>query len=116
MPRRADVPRATAKASSSGSEVFFVVRPRPSEPAFLQNVFDPMGEHPPHLMEYAVQIAWNYLEKTGQIDDGGFTSQFLMQNVEEMIRKGERRRLMLSNCAITAYERLRRNRNKEVAT
>jgi hypothetical protein len=74
-----------------------------------------MSEHLPHLMEYAVQIAWDYLEKTGQIDDGAFTSRFLIQNVEEMIRRGERRRLMLSNRAIAAHERLSHKRNKEVA-
>jgi hypothetical protein len=73
-----------------------------------------MSEHL-HLMEYAIQITWDYLEKTGQIDDGAFTSRFLMRNVDEMIRRGERRRLLLSNSAITAYERLRQNQDKEVA-
>jgi hypothetical protein len=37
-----------------------------------------MSEHLPHLMEFVVQIAWDYLERTGQIDDGAFTSRFLM--------------------------------------
>ena len=66
-----------------------------------------MSEHLPHLVEYAVQIAWDYLERTGQIDDKSFTSRFLLKTVGEMIRQGERRRLLLSNRAITAYERLR---------
>ena len=65
-----------------------------------------MSEHLSHQMEYAVQIAWDYLERTGQINDAAFTSRFLMTTVEDMIRKGERRRLLLSNRAITAYERL----------
>ena len=43
-----------------------------------------MSEHLPHLMEYAVQIAWDYLERTGQIYDGAFTSRFLMTTVEDM--------------------------------
>ena len=60
-------------------------------------------------MESAIQIAWDYLDRTGQIDDGGFTSRFLMKTVGEMIRQGERRRLLLSNRAITLYERLRQN-------
>ena len=67
-----------------------------------------MSEHLPHLMEYVVQIAWDYLERTGQIDDGAFTSRFLMTTVEDMMRQGERRRLLLSNRAITSYERLKR--------
>jgi hypothetical protein len=59
-----------------------------------------MSEPLPILMESAVQIAWDYLEQTGQIDDPEITA-------EHMVRGGERRRLALSNGAITAYERLR---------
>jgi hypothetical protein len=55
-----------------------------------------MSEPLPILMEKALQIAWDYLEQTGQIDDPEFTSWC-----------GERRRLALSNGAIAAYERLR---------
>jgi len=67
-----------------------------------------MSEHLPHLMEYAVQIAWDYLERTDQTADGAFASRFLMTTVEDMMRQGERRRLLLSNRAITTYERLKR--------
>jgi hypothetical protein len=74
-----------------------------------------MSENLPHLMESAVQIAWDYLEQTGQIDDGAFTSRFLMNTIEDMIRKGERRRLLLSNRAIIAYQRFKQERTKEVA-
>ena len=59
------------------------------------------------LMENALQIAWDYLERTGQISDPEFTSRFLLDSVEHMVRSGERRRLWLSNQAITSYERLR---------
>jgi hypothetical protein len=59
------------------------------------------------LMENALQIAWDYLERTGQISDPEFTSRFLLDSVERMVRSGERRRLWLSNQAITSYERLR---------
>ena len=62
-------------------------------------------------MENAVQIAWDYLERTGQIDDAAFTSRFLQTTVEEMVRRGEQRQLILSNKAIAAYERLRKGRN-----
>jgi hypothetical protein len=66
-----------------------------------------MREPLPILMEKAVQIAWDYLEQTGQIDDPEITSWLLLDTVEHMVRGGERRRLALSNGAITAYERLR---------
>jgi hypothetical protein len=66
-----------------------------------------MSERLPILVENAVQIAWDYLEKTGQIDDPEITSWLLLDTIEHMVRCGERRRLALSNGAITAYERLR---------
>lgn len=59
------------------------------------------------LMEESIQIAWDYLERTGQIDDPEFASAFLLKAVEQAVRLGERRKLMLSNLAITAYERAR---------
>ena len=71
-----------------------------------------MSENLSHLIEHSVQIAWDYLERTGQISDAAFASRFLSRTVEEMVRKGERRRLMLSNRAITALERLS---NREAA-
>lgn len=59
------------------------------------------------LMENAIEIAWDYLERTGQIADPEFTSRFLLDAIERMIRNGERRQLWLSNRAITSYEQLR---------
>ena len=64
-----------------------------------------MSEPVPILMENSIQIAWDYLERTGQIADPEFASRFLLDAIENMVRKGERRRLVLSNTAITAYER-----------
>ncbi len=64
-----------------------------------------MSEPLPILMENSIQIAWDYLERTGQIADPEFASSFLLDAIENMVRKGERRRLVLSNSAITAYER-----------
>jgi hypothetical protein len=66
-----------------------------------------MSEPLPILMEKALQIAWDYLEQTSQIDDPELTSWLLLDTVEHMVRCGERRRLALSNGAITTYERLR---------
>jgi hypothetical protein len=69
--------------------------------------FPSMRESLPILIEEAIQIAWDYLEKTGQIDDPEIASWLLLDTVEHMVRCGEGRRLALSNGAIEAYERLR---------
>jgi hypothetical protein len=69
-----------------------------------------MKESLPHLMESSIQIAWDYLERTGEIDDASFTSRFLMNSVQQMIEAGERSRLVLSNKAIAAYQRFRQAR------
>ena len=55
------------------------------------------------LMEASIQIAWDYLERTGELGDPERASAFLMDTVEAMIRKGERRKLLLSNRAIERY-------------
>jgi hypothetical protein len=62
-------------------------------------------------MENAVQIAWDYLEQTGEIEDAAFASRFLLNSVRQMIEAGERSRLVLSNKAIIAYQKVRRARS-----
>jgi hypothetical protein len=63
-----------------------------------------MSEPLPVLMENSVQIAWDYLERTGDLGEPEAASRFLMDTVETMIRRGERRKLLLSNRAISAYK------------
>jgi hypothetical protein len=69
-----------------------------------------MSESLPILMENSVQIAWDYLERTGEIEDAVAASRFLSDDIESMIRRGERRRLLLSNKAITAYRSFEQER------
>ena len=64
-----------------------------------------MHEPLPILMENSIQIAWDYLERTGDLGDPEVASRFLLETVERMVRKGERRRLLLSNNAIEAYRK-----------
>lgn len=59
--------------------------------------------HSAVLMEEAIQIAWDYLERTGEVDDPEVCSQILLYNVETMLRQGVRSRLLLSNRAIRQY-------------
>jgi len=48
-------------------------------------------------------MAWDYLEQSGQIFDAAEASRFLLKTVQEMVRQGERRKLVLTNRAIDAY-------------
>jgi hypothetical protein len=65
------------------------------------------------LMANAIQIALNYLQRSGEIDDYTETCEFLADKVEAMIRQGQRNRLMLANRAITAFQNYRTARTIE---
>ena len=70
-----------------------------------------MSELPLHfVIEDALQIAWNYLERTGELEEPEVASRFLIDAIELMIRQGVRSRLLLSNRAITAYQRFKQGR------
>lgn len=70
---------------------------------------------PPLLLEESVKIAYDYLERTGESDNAGDTCRFLVTKVGFMIAQGERNRLLLSNRAITAYQRYRKARTVELS-
>jgi hypothetical protein len=57
------------------------------------------------LLEESFQIAWEYLERTGELGDAAEASRFLSDTIEIMIRRGQRNRLPLSSRAIGAYQR-----------
>jgi hypothetical protein len=57
------------------------------------------------LIEDSLQIAWNYLQRTGELEEPENASRFLIDAIESMFRQGVRSRLLLSNRAITAYQR-----------
>ena len=59
------------------------------------------------LLEDSFQIAWEYLERSGELGDGASASRFLSDVIESIIRRGQRSRLALSNRAISAYQRFR---------
>ncbi|HXM75301.1 MAG TPA: hypothetical protein VN971_00835 [Thermoanaerobaculia bacterium] len=59
------------------------------------------------LLEDSFQIAWEYLERSGELGDGASASRFLSDVIETMIRRGQRGRLAKSNRAISAYQRFR---------
>jgi len=55
------------------------------------------------LFEQSFNIAWSVLERTGELGEPNDASRFLFENIANMMKRGERRRLLLSNCAIDAY-------------
>ena len=69
-----------------------------------------MSDSLPILLENSIQIAWDYLERTGELEDPEIASKVLLDVVELMIRQGVRSRLLLSNRAITAYQRFKHER------
>jgi hypothetical protein len=66
-----------------------------------------MTEPLPLLMENSIQIAWDYLEGTGELGDAEVAARFLTDAVEILILRGETRKLMLANRAIDAYKRFK---------
>jgi hypothetical protein len=69
----------------------------------------------PALLEGAIRIALNYLERSGEIDDYTETCEFLIAKIGFMIREGQRNKLLLANRAITAFERYRMARTIELS-
>ncbi|MEH2556568.1 hypothetical protein V1286_004097 [Bradyrhizobium algeriense] len=70
-----------------------------------------MTEPLPLLIESSIEIAWDYLARTGELDDAMVAGRFLSDTIELMVRRGERRRLMLANKAISAYQQFRRQQS-----
>jgi hypothetical protein len=65
------------------------------------------------LIENSVQIAWDYLERSGELGDASTAGRFLADTIAAMVKRGERRKLMLSNKAIDAYRRFKGKRYLE---
>jgi hypothetical protein len=55
------------------------------------------------LIEQSFDIAWGVLLKSEDLGDPDASAKFLFREIVGRIRKGERRRLVLSNAAIDAY-------------
>ena len=66
-----------------------------------------MAETLATLVADSFQIAWDYLEATGELGRPDLAANHLLDTIEMMVRHGERRRLLLSNTAISAYRRFR---------
>ena len=66
-----------------------------------------MGNALVNPLETSIQIAWDYLARTGELGEPQVAARILMDTVERLIRHGENRSLKLSKNAIDAYKRFR---------
>ena len=62
-----------------------------------------MTEPLPALLENSLQIAWDFLDASGEIEDPQQTAEVLLGAIKTLLLSGENRRLMLSNRAIDAF-------------
>jgi hypothetical protein len=69
----------------------------------------------PLLLESALQIAWHFLERTGEIDDPVEANRFLTDKIGFMIAQGQRNKLVLSNRAISAFQHYKQVRTIELS-
>jgi hypothetical protein len=69
----------------------------------------------PQLFMEAKQIAWEFLERSCEIDDPREVDRFLTDKIGQLIGQGQRNRLALSNRAIVAFQQYQRARTIELA-
>jgi hypothetical protein len=75
-----------------------------------------MNDLMPSIFADSFQIAWDYLEATGELGNPDRAAQHLLDTIETLIRQGERRQLLLANRAIAAYQRLRAEQGLSIAS
>lgn len=58
----------------------------------------------PELRAQSFEIAWRYLDQSGLLTgEPKDSARFILNRIDRMMLRGERRRLLLSNAAIDAY-------------
>jgi hypothetical protein len=62
------------------------------------------------------QIAWDYLDAMGELGNPEAAAGHLLDTIETMVRRGERRPLLLANRAIAAYQRFRAKHGLSIAS
>lgn len=72
-----------------------------------------MTDTPHEVLESSFRIAWDYLEATGEVGGRDDAVRFLLDHIEAAIKRGELRKLLLSNRAIDAWRQ--RQAKRELA-
>ena len=62
------------------------------------------------LLEQALDIAWVYLQRTGDLGNGNTAAVFLTDAIDQMIRQGGRNRMFLANKALNKYQTFLKSR------
>jgi hypothetical protein len=75
-----------------------------------------MSETLQYIVAVSLEIAWDYLQATGELGNPDRAAEHLLETIEVMIRHGERRRLVLSNRAIASYQRFRAQQGLTIAS
>ena len=75
-----------------------------------------MSETLQYIVAVSLEIAWDYLEATGELGNPDRAAELLLDTIEVMIRHGERRPLLLSNTAIGSYQRFRAEQRLSIAS
>jgi hypothetical protein len=75
-----------------------------------------MSETLQYIVAVSLEIAWDYLQATGELGNPDRAAEHLLDTIEVMIRHGERRRLVLSNGAIASYQRFRAQQGLTIAS
>lgn len=58
----------------------------------------------PELRAQSFEIAWKYLDQSGLLTgEPNDLARFILNRIDRLMLRGERRRLLLSNAAIDAY-------------
>ena len=58
----------------------------------------------PELRAQSFEIAWKYLDQSGLLTgEPNDSARFILNRIDRLMLRGERRRLLLSNAAIDAY-------------
>lgn len=57
-----------------------------------------------YTIAQSFQIAWDYLDAMGELGNPETAAGHLLDTIETMVRRGERRPLLLANKAIAAYQ------------
>jgi hypothetical protein len=66
-----------------------------------------MSEPAVIVIERSIHIAWDYLDRTGDLGEPEIAARVLLDTVQQLMCHGEHRPLMLSNKAIDAYKQFR---------
>jgi hypothetical protein len=73
-----------------------------------------MSETLQYIVAMSLEIAWDYLEATGELGNSDRAAEHLLDTIETMIRHGERR--LLSNKAIASYQSFRAQQELPMAS